>query len=68
MKALRCDRCGNYYEFKEGDVLTYIDKVDVTVGPTKSKSTQTKEKYDLCDNCAESFVNWFEDYLPETNP
>lgn len=58
MKALKCDRCGTYYEevgFKDEKLGTFWD---ITVNHTLKNRQAQHSGVDLCPRCKESFLNW----------
>lgn len=74
MKALKCDRCGKYYEKNvlvksKGAVLGSI------IGGffTRTENGKVDEPFDLCDDCIKSLFEWkgkpeFEDrWIPVDN-
>ena len=63
--AKKCDRCGNYYD---ENTKYFVEEVGICKIHISGISTlqslgimhpmNTDTKYDLCDECLESFYNW----------
>lgn len=74
MKALKCDRCGKYYE-KNVLVKSKGSVLGSVIGGiyTRTKEGKADEPFDLCDDCIKSLYEWkgkpeFEDrWIPVDN-
>ena len=74
MKALKCDRCGKYYE-KNVLVKSKGSVLGSVIGGiyTRAKEGKADEPFDLCDDCIKSLYEWkgkpeFEDrWIPVDN-
>lgn len=57
-RAMRCDRCGKYYELtiQGGDL--YGDFVRVGLMADKTNSMYKDKTYDLCPRCRKSLNEW----------
>lgn len=73
-KALKCDRCGRYYE-KNVLVKSKGSVLGSVIGGiyTRTKEGKADEPFDLCDDCIKSLYEWkgkpeFEDrWIPVDN-
>lgn len=59
MKALKCDRCGKYYE-KNVLVKSKGSVIGSVIGGiyTRTKDGKADEPFDLCDDCIKSLFEW----------
>ena len=59
MKALKCDRCGKYYE-KNVLVKSKGSVLGSVIGGiyTRTKEGKADEPFDLCDDCIKSLYEW----------
>lgn len=59
MKALKCDRCGKYYE-KNVLVKSKGSVIGSVIGGiyTRTKDGKAAEPFDLCDDCIKSLYEW----------
>lgn len=59
MKALKCDRCGKYYE-KNVLVKSKCAVLGSIIGGiyTRTKDGKADEPFDLCDDCIKSLFEW----------
>lgn len=56
-KALKCDRCGKFYEKNEEHKLTYNGCKTVPDGvATTTANGFCNKNYDLCDQCLNDFL------------
>lgn len=62
MKALKCDRCGKFYihDAKSTGMLDGISIARVSIAEY-GEFTADYKNYDICQNCAKSFVLWFKE-------
>ena len=58
-KALKCDRCGRYYE-KNVLVKSKGAVLGSVIGGihTRTKDGKADEPFDLCDDCIKSLFEW----------
>ncbi len=58
-KALKCDRCGKYYE-KNVLVKSKGSVIGSVIGGiyTRTKDGKADEPFDLCDDCIKSLFEW----------
>lgn len=59
--AMKCDRCGKYYEYRPM-AISCVALIPYRIGKRECRS---KEEFDLCPDCVESFNEWFikKDYI-----
>lgn len=59
MKALKCDRCGRYYE-KNVLVKSKGSAIGSVIGGfyTRTKDGKADEPFDLCDDCIKNLFEW----------
>ena len=62
MKALKCDRCGKFYIYNEKST-GILDGINIAcVGIIEDAEFMCNYKnYDICSQCAKSFVLWFKE-------
>ena len=62
MKALKCDRCGRYYE-KNVLVKSKGSVIGSVIGGiyTRTKDGKADEPFDLCDDCIKSLFEWMKE-------
>ena len=63
MKALKCDRCGKFYIHNEKStgILDEIRIAGVSITENPERFTADYKNYDICSQCAKSFVLWFKE-------
>lgn len=54
--AMKCDRCGKYYDHHPDDA----DGVAVLSYDRETDTYHNDENFDLCPDCIKSFDEWFE--------
>lgn len=57
-RAMRCDRCGKYYELTIQGGALYSDFVKVGLLTETTRNTYKDKTYDLCPRCRESLNEW----------
>lgn len=62
MKALKCDRCGKFY-IHNAESTGLLDGINIArVGIVEDTDFMADHKnYDICSQCAKSFVLWFKE-------
>ena len=55
MNALKCDRCGKYYDYDPTAKYNYISFGHKDIIPNKKQTTK-----DICPECMEKFIYWLE--------
>ena len=55
MNALKCDRCGKYYDYDPTAKYNYISFGHKDIIPSKKITTK-----DICPECMEKFIHWLE--------
>ena len=52
MKALYCDRCGQYYHEK---MPGYINQANISI--LDAETSEPEKRMDLCEECKKSYMN-----------
>lgn len=65
-KAVKCDRCGNFYEYKHDNYSdsVYVNGIILADFDINGKYYSRKSK-ELCPPCVTSLVDWLGDWKPE---
>lgn len=63
MKALKCDRCGKFYVPRKKKDSAMLEDINIEhIGITDGYDIGYDGKtFDICPNCAKSFVLWFKE-------
>jgi len=59
-KALKCDRCGKLYELDEDKRLIFDGRYLSTLIAGSSNGHSFHSPFDICEQCADEFVTWWE--------
>lgn len=56
--ATKCDRCGKYYDVNNNTLIGRKQNVTMAGIVTESKDGRYIDSYDLCDECANDFIEF----------
>ena len=54
-RAFKCDRCGNYFDWKSGKMSGFAF---LAYDPIRGRYSIEREKYDLCPKCVQDLKEW----------
>lgn len=64
-RAMKCDRCGDFYEYHRMECMgNYINAIDV-VNITKEGYRIAMRMFDLCPKCCGELIKWLRDEKEE---